>query len=91
MSTNIFNSGVVLSDLTFIEESNPDFSHGGLINFAKSRLIYKIISQIQIYQNVPYTFVSVYQISCMHSFDGGSTYLILLQVTYGIHFTGVIR
>jgi len=45
--------GVHLSDLTFIEEGNPD-KMGNLINFSKRKLVSKQISQLQQYQSTPY-------------------------------------
>jgi RasGEF domain/RasGEF N-terminal motif len=42
--------GVYLTDLTFIEEGNPDFSNGGLINFRKREFAYGVITEIQQYQ-----------------------------------------
>ncbi|KAL6047267.1 Guanine-nucleotide dissociation stimulator CDC25 [Balamuthia mandrillaris] len=52
--------GVFLTDLTFIEE-NPDKAQG-LINFAKRRLIYTVISKIQTYQQMSYNLQPVHQI-----------------------------
>eukprot|EP00211_Chloroparvula_japonica_P003962 CAMPEP_0119131810 /NCGR_PEP_ID=MMETSP1310-20130426/10655_1 /TAXON_ID=464262 /ORGANISM="Genus nov. species nov., Strain RCC2339" /LENGTH=717 /DNA_ID=CAMNT_0007122403 /DNA_START=151 /DNA_END=2304 /DNA_ORIENTATION=+ len=41
--------GVFLTDLTFVEEGNPD-KVGGLINFKKRILVYNVLSEIQSYQ-----------------------------------------
>jgi len=44
---------VYLSDLTFIDEGNPDtFPSTGLtvINFDKRQLVYEVISKVQLYQ-----------------------------------------
>lgn len=41
--------GVYLTDLTFIEDGNPDYVNE-LINFTKRSLIYTVISKIQQYQ-----------------------------------------
>ena len=54
--------GIFLSDLTFIEEGNPDkLVLGGaqLINFVKRRKVAEVILKIQDYQNTPYNFASV--------------------------------
>lgn len=44
-----------LTDLTFIDDGNPD-QLNGLINFRKRDLTYSIISEIQQYQNLGYNF-----------------------------------
>lgn len=41
---------VVLSDLTFIDEGNPDTMNGGLINFEKRVLVHEKIVTLQKYQ-----------------------------------------
>ncbi|PRP81579.1 hypothetical protein PROFUN_01086 [Planoprotostelium fungivorum] len=47
--------GVYQTDLTFIEEGNPDkFSATGFINFKKCRMIAEVIVLIQQYQQKPY-------------------------------------
>jgi hypothetical protein len=46
-------SGLALSDLTAIDEGNPDFENG-LINFTKVKLVYKIISEIAVFQQTEY-------------------------------------
>ncbi|KAJ6248620.1 ras guanine nucleotide exchange factor i-related [Anaeramoeba flamelloides] len=53
--------GVYLTDLTFIEEGNPDFIDG-LINFSKRRLIYDVIFEIQNFQNKCYNLQPIQQI-----------------------------
>jgi len=45
--------GVYLSDLTFMEDGNPD-KVDGLINFAKRRLMHGTIEEVQQYQVTPY-------------------------------------
>ncbi|KAJ3442833.1 ras guanine nucleotide exchange factor i-related [Anaeramoeba flamelloides] len=53
--------GVYLTDLTFIEDGNPD-KIDGLINFSKRRLVYAVIEEIQRYQSKPYSYQPVHQI-----------------------------
>ena len=50
--------GVHLSDLVFIEDGNPD-KLGGLINFEKRRLVCKVITQLQSYQQNAYNLEAV--------------------------------
>jgi son of sevenless-like protein len=45
---------VYLRDLTLIEEANPDFIEGGLINFAKRGKLAEIIEEIRMYQQKQY-------------------------------------
>lgn len=45
--------GVYLTDLTFIEDGNQNFLDG-LINFKKRQMVYKIIADIQLYQQDKY-------------------------------------
>jgi hypothetical protein len=47
--------GVYLTDLTFIEDGNPDYINE-LINFSKRSLIYTVIAKIQQFQ-VTHTFM----------------------------------
>ncbi|GAM20828.1 hypothetical protein SAMD00019534_040030 [Acytostelium subglobosum LB1] len=54
--------GICLTDLTFIEDGNPE-AIKGFINFSKRRLIYTVISQVQSFQNTRYNLHPVYQIS----------------------------
>ncbi|KAJ3445578.1 ras guanine nucleotide exchange factor i-related [Anaeramoeba flamelloides] len=54
--------GIFLTDLTFIEEGNNDFTDG-LINFYKRNLIAKVIKDVQIFQQKRYNFMPVMQIS----------------------------
>jgi len=53
---------IYLSDLTFIEDGNPNQLPNGLINFEKSQMIAKVIVQIQQYQQKPFMFYIVPQI-----------------------------
>jgi len=54
--------GTYLSDLTFMDEGNPDFING-LINMGKRMLSYKTIAEIQRYQQVGYSLKKVDMIS----------------------------
>eukprot|EP01089_Gocevia_fonbrunei_P022820 TRINITY_DN9376_c0_g1_i1.p1 TRINITY_DN9376_c0_g1~~TRINITY_DN9376_c0_g1_i1.p1 ORF type:complete len:164 (-),score=18.27 TRINITY_DN9376_c0_g1_i1:120-581(-) len=59
--------GTHLTDLTFIDE-NPDWlvapkTHKKLINWTKRKLTYSVISTIQQYQQKPYNFQRVHQIT----------------------------
>lgn len=47
--------GVYLTDLTFIEDGNPD-NINGFINFKKRDLISGVVKEIKTYQNTSYTF-----------------------------------
>ena len=55
--------GIYLTDLVFADEANPDkITDHGLINFEKNYLLYKIIKEIQLYQQTPYNFQAVPEI-----------------------------
>mmetsp|Transcript_18262 Transcript_18262/g.25578 ORF Transcript_18262/g.25578 Transcript_18262/m.25578 type:complete len:478 (+) Transcript_18262:38-1471(+) len=54
--------GVYQTDLTFIEDGNPDKFSNGLINFKKCRMIASVIEEIQQYQLKPYNLTPVPQI-----------------------------
>lgn len=45
--------GTYLSDLTFIDDGNKN-TINGLINFSKRQLTYKVISEMQRYQQIGY-------------------------------------
>ena len=47
--------GTYLTDLVFIDDGNPDTMEG-LINFRKREMVYKVIEEIQQYQQSPYNF-----------------------------------
>jgi len=51
--------GVYQTDLTFIEDGNPDKFSNGLINFKKCRLTASVIVEIQQYQQKPYNLNAV--------------------------------
>eukprot|EP00012_Vannella_robusta_P006367 CAMPEP_0206209152 /NCGR_PEP_ID=MMETSP0166-20121206/16732_1 /ASSEMBLY_ACC=CAM_ASM_000260 /TAXON_ID=95228 /ORGANISM="Vannella robusta, Strain DIVA3 518/3/11/1/6" /LENGTH=185 /DNA_ID=CAMNT_0053630481 /DNA_START=540 /DNA_END=1097 /DNA_ORIENTATION=- len=46
--------GTYLTDITFIEDGNPDWIQG-LINYRKRELVYSVIREIQQYQQQSYT------------------------------------
>ncbi|KAJ6242312.1 ras guanine nucleotide exchange factor i-related [Anaeramoeba flamelloides] len=54
--------GFYQTDLTFIEDGNPDYING-LINFSKRALVYDVIYEIEKYQVNGYNLHPVYQIS----------------------------
>ncbi|KAI8811714.1 ras guanine nucleotide exchange factor domain-containing protein, partial [Cladochytrium replicatum] len=56
--------GFYLSDLTFIEDGNPDFLKGDdrLINFSKRGRTAEVIREVQQYQNTAYAYQSVEQL-----------------------------
>jgi hypothetical protein len=47
--------GVYLTDITFIEDGNPD-QNEGLINFRKREMVFKVIDEIMTYQQDRYEF-----------------------------------
>lgn len=51
--------GVYLTDLTFIEDGNPDKTPEGLINFEKRRHVAKVIDLCLSYQKEPYPLIEV--------------------------------
>jgi hypothetical protein len=60
--------GVYLTDLTFIEDGNPDFidlNGRKLINFTKRKYIYDVIAKVERYQFTSYNLQPVYQIACL--------------------------
>ena len=56
--------GMYLSDLTFIEDGNPDRLND-MINFVKRRKVANVIRQIQQYQQTPYSLETVDQLRAM--------------------------
>jgi len=59
--------GIYLTDLTFVEDGNPDFINSKrtgkqLINWTKRRFVHNVIAEIQMYQYKPYSIQPVYQI-----------------------------
>lgn len=65
--------GVYLTDLTFIEDGNPDFvgDEETLINFVKRRMIAAVLREVQQYQHTPYNFEVVPWIREMILEDSG--------------------
>ena len=61
--------GLMLTDLVFVDEGNPDNiktkENVFLINWDKRERIADIIQEIQKYQQVPYNFAKVHQISVL--------------------------
>jgi hypothetical protein len=55
---------VYLTDLTFIDDGNPDFI-AGLINFTKRKLVYTVVEKVKQYQQSAYNLQPVYQIASM--------------------------
>lgn len=53
-----------LSDLTFIEDGNPDLI-GNLINFQKREMVSKVIIELQVYQQTPYNLTVIPKISSL--------------------------
>jgi hypothetical protein len=49
--------GVFLTDLTFIEDGNPDFISPSVVNFRKRRLLADVLQLVQRLQAVPYNYV----------------------------------
>ena len=73
-----------LTDLTFIEDGSSSVgSSVGLINFRKRELISDVISDLQSYQNIPYTFkeVSVIQdyLNNVDTLNEGEYYKLSLE------------
>eukprot|EP01106_Pelomyxa_sp_JSP_P008453 TRINITY_DN2377_c0_g2_i5.p1 TRINITY_DN2377_c0_g2~~TRINITY_DN2377_c0_g2_i5.p1 ORF type:complete len:116 (-),score=20.75 TRINITY_DN2377_c0_g2_i5:138-485(-) len=51
--------GVNLGDLTFIEEGNPDTIEGGLVNFAKFKMVATAIMELRQFQLQPYNLTRI--------------------------------
>ena len=59
--------GIYLTDLTFIEDGNPDFikhtkTQRSLINWRKRQMVANVVSEVMQYKNPPYNIQQVYQI-----------------------------
>jgi RasGEF domain/RasGEF N-terminal motif len=62
--------GVYLTDLTFIEDGYPDFTHNGeLINFKKRLKLASVIEELQQYQKDDYT-VTITEVSAIQHWIG---------------------
>eukprot|EP00297_Palpitomonas_bilix_P023714 CAMPEP_0113894482 /NCGR_PEP_ID=MMETSP0780_2-20120614/16752_1 /TAXON_ID=652834 /ORGANISM="Palpitomonas bilix" /LENGTH=629 /DNA_ID=CAMNT_0000885047 /DNA_START=31 /DNA_END=1920 /DNA_ORIENTATION=- /assembly_acc=CAM_ASM_000599 len=53
--------GVYLTDLTFIEDGNPD-NVGDLINFTKREYVFNVILEVQQYQQLGYNLLDIVQV-----------------------------
>ena len=51
--------GLYMSDLTFVDNGNPNFHSSGLINFSKCRLIYNQIRDLILRQVCTISFYGV--------------------------------
>lgn len=78
--------GVQLLDLTYIEDGNPDTVDGGLVNFAKLRLVHGLIQEVQQYQSLPYNLLAVDEIVelldealALHDSDGSMNETSMLK------------
>jgi len=76
--------GMYLTDLTFIEDGNPDFLQDGMISFAKRKRVAAVIREIQQYQQTPYALKPVPQlqdyISGLDGMDEKTAYDLSLLV-----------
>jgi len=54
--------GIFLTDIIGVEEGNPDYIDGDLINFGKQKLITEIISNVLRFQQTPYCLSTVNEI-----------------------------
>lgn len=80
--------GCYLTDLTFIEDGNPDFLKvdSRLINFSKRAKTAEVIREIQQYQSLPYAITPVVELQnfllqCLQeSLDEGQMYDLSLQL-----------
>ena len=75
----MFFLGVFLTDLTFIEEGNPD-KLGGLINFKKRLYVYNVLNEIQNYQKVFFFFSLPFS-----SLNQSSQLLEILTIFFFLH------
>jgi len=51
--------GMFLSDLTFMEEGNPDFLKSGMVNFTKMTMVAEVIKLVQRFQQKPFNLTAV--------------------------------
>ena len=61
--------GVFLTDLTFIEQGNPDVVQENLINFKKQQLVYDVITKIKQFQIEGYNFALVPELQTVLSLE----------------------
>jgi hypothetical protein len=66
--------GVYLTDLTFVEDGNPDRVQG-MTNFRKRKLEYDVIVQVRRYQDMAYNFKLV---CCTYITLGSHTVIVVL-------------
>lgn len=52
-------SGLYLQDLIYIEDGNPDFVEGGLINWTKRERVAQVLQEIRLFQATPYNFQDI--------------------------------
>jgi len=75
--------GIYLTDLVFIDDGNPDKLESGLVNFEKNYLLYKVIKEIQLYQQTAYLFQPVEDIQNylldLRSYDEKEAYNLSLK------------
>lgn len=73
-----------MSDLTFIEDGNPDFVKG-LINYRKKELLVNVIREIQQFQQIKYDFPIneeiVYSFFSLPTLQEGDSYSLSLSIT----------
>eukprot|EP01094_Clydonella_sp_ATCC50884_P005879 TRINITY_DN1486_c0_g1_i1.p1 TRINITY_DN1486_c0_g1~~TRINITY_DN1486_c0_g1_i1.p1 ORF type:complete len:1136 (+),score=369.66 TRINITY_DN1486_c0_g1_i1:225-3632(+) len=77
--------GMYLTDLTFIEDGNPNTTKDGLVNFFKRNLISQVIADIQQYQQTPYNleevkFIQFYLTDCVKVLDKEKCYQYSLNI-----------
>lgn len=57
--------GVILKDLTFIQDGNDDYLEEGVINFDKMRMVSEIVRKVQAWQHLKFPFQPVEPIQRM--------------------------
>lgn len=73
-----------LQDLIYVEDGNPDFVEGGLINWIKRQRVSGILQEIMLYQTTPYnlqeiSFIQDYLKNCT-VLDEDETYKLSLSI-----------
>jgi len=51
--------GIILTDLTFVNDGNPDYGHWGFFNLAKRRKQYEILKQVSRFKEKGFVFLPV--------------------------------